>query len=319
LWKFVRSNVFRCHAREVDGSTEDRDHHDASPRDRALARIVDAYIKNDLVNIPLVPDFVEKRIYSSILNAILDRIERLANDSNISFLGHLLKIDVDPVCGLAGGIYQSKEDEGHAEGGLTTEQLREREQEENERDALIDHLTQAFFDANVTDKNDIPFGGIVTDFLEKRFYRNVLRMCIGILFDTLRKSSIDFLGYRITPSVKSMGTLLSSSSCSESSSKKGGEQRTDDDRKRTERTERTRCVIDNLVEDIMRKNENKRGPLDAMSLVPAFIERYLYTRAFGVIITMLDECTDTLRISILHHRLSFDFVPPTPVPHAESA
>jgi len=278
--------MFRCPSTK-EGNGSNKDQRDVSPRDLAVARLVDAYIKNDLVDIPLVPDFIEKRIYSSILNEILDRVERFTNDSNICFLGHFLKINIDPVCGLAGNLCQSKEEEGQEEG-----------QEEKERDALVDHLTQVFFDANVTSRNEILLEGIITDYLEKGFYRNVLRMCIGLLHDTLRKSSIDFLGYHITPSIELMGNVFRSTPSESELSPK-----TDDDR------ERTQGIIDDLVENIMHKNGNGRGSFDAMSLVPNFIERYLYTRAFGVIMAMLDECIATLRVSILHHRLSFDFTP----------
>ena len=330
IWHFARKSVRRLKEKMTDDTKtthkgERKSSSVASPKGCAIKTLVEAYIRNELIDIPWVPDFVERRIYTRIMETVLDKIEQIASDVEVPFLGHALKVDFDPVAGIAGNLRDMKEETKTKE---ETQKKRREEREEREaweepkenekktddgvgatvtsrddgedgdEDIIIDRLVHRFMEANVVQSSlHIPYFGFLTQGLERGFYRNVLRMCIGLLKDILHESSVDVLGHRITPhiSVNNFFFLSSPSLLSPSAGVEGGERR--------EENEETRLAIHDIVESIMERNAQEG--FTGMSLIPDSIERYLYTRAFGIVLALVSESLETLRINVFHHRLTF--------------
>lgn len=63
----------------------------------AIAIIVDRYLKNDLINNPLVPDFIERRIYCNILKLTLGVLKDTLEESKINVLDHEITFNIKPV------------------------------------------------------------------------------------------------------------------------------------------------------------------------------------------------------------------------------
>jgi hypothetical protein len=52
--------------------------------------------------------------------------------------------------------------------------------------------------------NEFTNNPLVPDFIERRMYRNVVKLMIGIMKDTLETSNVDVLGHRITFSLDTL-------------------------------------------------------------------------------------------------------------------
>jgi len=145
----------------------------------ALDEVVNVYLKNDMVNIPLLPDFVEKRIYKMILEVGLQFAkDALHRQQNFTVLKHSVQFEISPQ--LCEGIRDSKAKVDR------DARLRKRHQQ------IIRSYVEKFV------QNDDVNTWLLPEFVEKRLYANVIQLVVGVLQDTLHTSHLSFIGHRVT-------------------------------------------------------------------------------------------------------------------------
>lgn len=247
--------------------------------DKALDDIVDMYIANDMVDIPLVPDFMERRIYKTVLKLCIDAVRSKLQPSSSHearhVLGHGLSLALSPRV-----IYDSVTNDRTSTNTNTNTDTDDNEQHK-QRTIVIDTFVESFIRSD-----DIQIPG-VPDFMERRLYRNILKMLLGVVHDTLRTSKIRFLGHEISFGMSSLPYPSWPSN--------DGDDVYDDD---------TRAIIDAKVDEIMRSEDN-------MFLVPDFIERRVYTQAFRMTVAVLTKLVRSCEVVVLNHSIKCDVVPST--------
>jgi len=62
-----------------------------------IERFVEKILKKENINVPLLPDTVEKSIYTNVFRLVLRILEKSARHSNLTLLGHTLKISIVPI------------------------------------------------------------------------------------------------------------------------------------------------------------------------------------------------------------------------------
>ena len=61
-----------------------------------LNEYIDNILKNDAINIGVLPDFAEKQLYKNILNLILNIIDNTFKNTSFKFLGHEIIVVLKP-------------------------------------------------------------------------------------------------------------------------------------------------------------------------------------------------------------------------------
>lgn len=69
---------------------------DASEND-AVNAIVEKFLKNDLVNNPYIPDFIERRLYANVVKLVLGMLKETVEASNVDILGHRISFTFSPI------------------------------------------------------------------------------------------------------------------------------------------------------------------------------------------------------------------------------
>jgi len=64
--------------------------------DEILDSIVDRYMKNDLINNPAIPDWIERKMYKNVLKMTIGIASDTINNSEFEFLGHIISLNVRP-------------------------------------------------------------------------------------------------------------------------------------------------------------------------------------------------------------------------------
>ena len=236
-------------------------------KEEALDKLVDMYLSNDMVNIALLPDFIERHFYKSILRSLFKKVELKVVEFQGRVWGRDLRLDVT-ACTLPQAVCQACE----------TVPNDKRTDEHHERN--INRLVERFIKTNTTTPSGIPLIGYFTDQFERILYTNVLKMTIGILEDTLKTASIDVLGHRIGFSMEAFEMTPRSEDYS------------------LEEDEHFCKSVDEQVDYIM-ATCNITG-------LPDFIERYLYTRAMGMVMATLTETLRTIRFRFMHQCITIE-------------
>ena len=58
--------------------------------------LVDELLKNEKINSPYIPDFIERKIYANCMLLLLRLIDRIIEGANINILGHELRLSLRP-------------------------------------------------------------------------------------------------------------------------------------------------------------------------------------------------------------------------------
>lgn len=64
--------------------------------DNVLDEIVDRYMKNNLINNPAIPDWIERRIYKNVLKLAIGVASDTFNNTNFELLGHSIAVSIKP-------------------------------------------------------------------------------------------------------------------------------------------------------------------------------------------------------------------------------
>lgn len=71
----------------------------ASGSDAVLDDIVDRYMKDDLINNPAIPDWIERRMYKNVLKMTIGIMSDTINNSEFEVLGHVVSLNIRPKSG----------------------------------------------------------------------------------------------------------------------------------------------------------------------------------------------------------------------------
>lgn len=64
---------------------------------KRIDEFVEELLKNENINIDYLPDFVERQIYRNTINITFKLLNKLFNTTSIKFMGHKLKLDIEPL------------------------------------------------------------------------------------------------------------------------------------------------------------------------------------------------------------------------------
>lgn len=129
-------------------------------------RMVDLMLASDKINMGLVPDFIERRIYTSCLIIIFQALQAYARTSSVNFSGHKLEFDFKVNNDWSPEKVMS-------EMVLNDDKIIEQ--------LVIDH----FSDANIA---------WLPDFIEKPFVRNLYAMVPALIEQVLGQAELKILG-----------------------------------------------------------------------------------------------------------------------------
>lgn len=69
--------------------------------DQAIDNFVHTLLTDPAMNIPLVPNSMESALYGRILKALLHTIAHVSDGAGIDFIGHKIRVVIEPTPGLA--------------------------------------------------------------------------------------------------------------------------------------------------------------------------------------------------------------------------
>jgi hypothetical protein len=75
---------------------EKRHHHHHHISDKHVDEYIDQLLSDKKVNITLLPDAIEHRIYKNVILTLLQVLSTTCDQTKISILGHDLTIHIDP-------------------------------------------------------------------------------------------------------------------------------------------------------------------------------------------------------------------------------
>lgn len=59
-----------------------------------IEKIVDKMLEDENINIPYLPDFVERQLYVNVYTLLLNMLDSVADTTSIEILGHKIKMDL---------------------------------------------------------------------------------------------------------------------------------------------------------------------------------------------------------------------------------
>jgi hypothetical protein len=69
--------------------------------DQAIDNFVHTLLTDPAMNIPLVPNSMESALYGRILKALLHTIAHVSDGAGIDFIGHKIRVVIEPVASMA--------------------------------------------------------------------------------------------------------------------------------------------------------------------------------------------------------------------------
>lgn len=324
---------------EHDDSRKDGDRDDSDSPPSPLDALVDEYLKNDMIDIPLVPDFVERRVYKTVLATVLDEgKEALRTTSLFSLLNHDITCDVYPSRGELGGAGDRDDDEEEARHHRATAaavaaRKRKTKEDRQAQRILIDHYVQKFV-------NEIGLHSsfFVPEHLEKKLYANIISLVVAVVDDTLQHAFISVLGHRVTFHLAALPLAAVAASQQQKQRQRQDQQKqesaagdNDEAPKKAEEPQKkdvTSCPsrrrhLNTILEEHGAEDDAIGRLVDAklerhgISFVPDVFERHVYRTAFKILVGILRETVNSAEIGILHHRVRLHMVA-QPEPHAEA-
>jgi hypothetical protein len=83
-------SVFSSHPTKPTPSPVEQAHQ------KAVAKFVDALLKDDHINQVLIPDIIERKMYERVLSLVLYEIKAVLESTKIEFVGHTITIRISP-------------------------------------------------------------------------------------------------------------------------------------------------------------------------------------------------------------------------------
>jgi len=160
----------------ADGPAEaETDVATASDEDLALSSMIDVYLGNRLIDIPLVPASVERHIYAGVLRIVFDGIA--STGRGVQVLGHRLDIRITPML---------------TDSACRMARLAAGPEAQQRSALVVDQMVERLIENQAVDIFMLP------DWVERRLYANILRLVLGVVQDTLLSTSLDVMGHRMS-------------------------------------------------------------------------------------------------------------------------
>ena len=59
--------------------------------------IIDRFLKNELINNPYIPDFIERKLYANVIKLVIGIMKETVESSKIDVLGHRISFKLEPI------------------------------------------------------------------------------------------------------------------------------------------------------------------------------------------------------------------------------
>lgn len=289
---FVASAFRRLQGRDARGrgAPPDPRNADASaPRpstDAAIDALVEAYVENHLVDLPLVPNFIERRIYRGVLKMGLDALtggeeggeggEGGGCVGSCVVMGHRIRAHLDPSA-VVDAVREHRTQK-------TAEEVAAQRR-------LIDLMIARFSRHRVLDVRFVP------DAVQETMYANVIEMVVGLLQDTLECARAVILGHELSFQFVPTG---------------GGGADPPVAPESREVTEAREGVVCRMVQAYMEENNR--------FFIPDGIERALYKAGLNVFLCVVSDLLRGSHLRLMNHRVTLTITPlPPPAAAAPEA
>lgn len=61
-----------------------------------LDSVVDAFMEDNRINNPLIPDFVERALYRNVLKLVVGLVQQSLGTVGVDFFGHRIRVSLEP-------------------------------------------------------------------------------------------------------------------------------------------------------------------------------------------------------------------------------
>jgi len=310
---------YEAHSRKDDG--EGSGDGDVDPVDA----LVEIYVRKEAINVPLLPDFVERHIYGTVLRLVIYQLQSKAGEVEVDFFGRRLGLDFAPLS--AREIKRTCE---AANRRMTSDRKRAHH-------SAVESCTSRLLESGRIDIGMLPEG------IERVLYSNVVGLVLGILHDTFASTTVSFLAhdldFNFRPTKRHEKTKGK-----EDEDEKGNTERkecaaqTTTDRLADINTATNTDTTDGRADINAATNTDTtdgRADIDAATntdttdgradieksrarvigdmvennvfLIPDSTERRLYVTALQAAIGVMDEAIASTRVCLLHHRIETRF------------
>ena len=63
---------------------------------KSVQKLVNKILENDNINSPLIPDYIERKIYTNVFNIFIGLVKETIETTNISILNHNITLKLNP-------------------------------------------------------------------------------------------------------------------------------------------------------------------------------------------------------------------------------
>lgn len=144
--------------------------------DDPIDLIVKKYIENDYIDIPLLPNFLEKKIYKQIFLQLLDIFNEKIEEFQVKIFHHKITANFKPY--ILNSLVENP----------TPSKINDSLYKDNE---YIVELVKIFVDSNQVNSLGIPKS------IQFSLYKNILVLLLAVINDALKCTNIKVLGQRI--------------------------------------------------------------------------------------------------------------------------
>lgn len=246
--------------------------------DKCLDLIVDKYLRNEYINIPLLPNAIEKYIYRAILRMVINFMKNDLNIMEFTAWNHVISFDVSEQVLHS---LTDKNNEGKKDGKTSCKKR---------KFDYINLLVSQFLESDQVDIPGIP------KFLEMALYKNIIVLIFSLVEDVITSTSFEFMGHTFeihSKPTKACTSLSDNILSPESNSEK--------EKSNTIMKEKE-PIIDDMVEKMM-KND--------VFLIPDFIERRIYKTSLSIIFYFIYRIINDFSMQTFMHKIDVRIHPDT--------
>lgn len=249
----------------------------------AIDALVEAYVKNRLIDLPLIPNFIERRIYRGVLKMGLDALLGGGGDGpegcigSAVVMGHMVRAHLSP--SLAADAVRKRRAEKTAE-ELATQR------------GVIDRMIARFARRRILDVRFVP------DFVQETMYANVIEIVVGLLQDTLECARATVLGHELSFRFVPIAAHVEEGSGGSPAAPAASPPES------REVIELRGRLVERKVEAYMEENNR--------FFIPDGIERALYSAGLNVFLCVMDDLLRESRLRLLDHCVTLTVTPLAP-------
>ena len=252
--------------------------------------IVERYLQNNYINIPMIPQRLERHIYRMILSSILDIFKKEEESLHLNVLGYRIGYNLSTMI-IPSLCKQSLKEKPKEK--QNKDKNKDKDKDKDEKFSYIEKIVDRFIDSQHVNIRLVP------TWVERNLYTNILILLYGILEDTLKHMCVHLLGHDIRFS-------LHKSINNENKSK--NDNNDDKNNKNVVDLDRHEKIIEEIVDMIMEQHN--------IFLIPDFIERGFYKMSLKISLFFLCTLINDARLNIFGQNMDFWVSPATHRPNS---